>query len=95
MKYCAIRKIGLLNEIGVFMSDLDKWVLHGDEMRRPLLVNPKLGGSSKLVIVGGGLSGLCCAYRIAKKRPDVEVIIHEQSSNLGGVISTWKEEDWI
>ena len=77
------------------MSDLDKWVLHGDEMRRPLLVNPKLGESSKLVIVGGGLSGLCCAYRIAKKRPDVEVIIHEQSSLLGGVISTWKEDDWI
>ena len=95
MKYCATRKIGLLNEIGISMSDLDKWVLHGDEMRRPLLVNPKLGKSSKLVIVGGGLSGLCCAYRIAKKRPDVEVIIHEQSSLLGGVISTWKEDDWI
>ncbi len=77
------------------MSNLDEWVLHGEEMRRPLLVHPNLGKSSKLVIVGGGLSGLCCAYRIGKKRPDVEVIIHEKSSDLGGVITTWKEDDWI
>ena len=66
------------------MSDLDSWILHGDEMRRPFLVNPKLAESSKLVIVGGGLSGLCCAYRIAIKRPDLEIIIHEKSSTLGG-----------
>ena len=77
------------------MSDLDSWVLHGDEMRRPFLVNPKVAQSSKLVIVGGGLSGLCCAYRIAKKRPDIEIIIHEKSEKLGGVISTWKEDGWI
>ena len=45
--------------------------------------------------MGGGLSGLCCAYRIAMKRPDLEIIIHEKSSTLGGVIATWKEDDWI
>ena len=56
------------------MSDLDKWILHGDEMRRPFLANSKLSESSKLVIVGGGLSGLSCAFRIAKKRPDIEII---------------------
>ena len=76
------------------MSDLDSWILHGDEMRRPFLVNPKLAESSKLVIVGGGLSGLCCAYRIAMKRTDLEIIIHEKSSTLGGVIATWKEDGW-
>ena len=48
------------------MTSLDEWVLHGDEMRRTLLVNPKIIESTKLVIVGAGLSGLCCAYRIAK-----------------------------
>ena len=72
------------------MSDLDSWILHGDEMRRPFLVNPKLAESSKLVIVGGGLSGLCCAYRIAMKRTDLEIIIHEKSSTLGGA----KEDGW-
>ena len=77
------------------MSNLDEWVLHGDEMRRPLLVNPKISESSKLVIVGAGLSGLCCAYRIAKKRPDIEIIVHEKSSQLGGVIATWKEDEWV
>ncbi len=77
------------------MSNLDEWVLHGDEMRRPLLVNPKISKSSKLVIVGAGLSGLCCAYRIAKKRPDLEIIVHEKSSRLGGVIATWKEDEWL
>ena len=58
------------------MTSLDEWVLHGDEMRRPLLVNPKISESTKLVIVGAGLRGLCCAYRIAKKRPDLEIILH-------------------
>ena len=77
------------------MTSLDEWVLHGDEMRRPLLVNPKISESTKLVIVGAGLSGLCCAYRIAKKRPDLEIILHEKSSRHGGVISTWKENEWL
>ena len=40
------------------------------KMRRPLLVTDDVSSSEKIVIVGGGLSGLCCAYRIAKKRPD-------------------------
>ena len=48
-----------------------------------------------MVIVGGGLSGLCCAYRIAQKRPDISVVIHERSNRLGGVINTWQEGEWI
>jgi len=76
------------------MSDLESWVLHGDEMRRPLLVHPKFAESAKIVIVGAGLSGLCCAYRIGKKRPDLEIILHEESDRIGGVISTWKEGEW-
>ena len=30
---------------GVNMSTIEQWVKHGDEMRRPLLVHPKLGDS--------------------------------------------------
>lgn len=63
-------------------------------MRRPLLVHPKFAESAKIVIVGAGLSGLCCAYRIGKKRPDLEIILHEESDRIGGVISTWKEGEW-
>lgn len=76
------------------MIAVESWVLFGEEMRRPLLVHPKLGESSTVVVVGGGLSGMCCAYRIAEKRPDVQVIIQEQGDRLGGVISTWKEGEW-
>ena len=77
------------------MSNLESWVIHGDEMRRPLLVSKKFAESKKIIIVGAGLSGLCCAYRIAKKRPDVEIILHEKSDQIGGVITTWKEGEWI
>ena len=77
------------------MSDLENWVLHGDEMRRPLLVHPKFAESNKIVIVGAGLSGLCSAYRIAKKRPDLHIIIHEKSDKTGGVIATWKQDEWV
>ena len=38
-------------------------------------------------------NGLC--YRIAKKRPDIDVIIHEKSNRLGGVIATWQDGEWI
>lgn len=77
------------------MSNLESWVRYGDEMRRPLLISGNFAQSSKIVIVGGGLSGLCCAYRIATKRPDLEIIIHEKSSELGGVIGTWQQDEWI
>ncbi len=77
------------------MSDLESWILHGEEMRRPLIFHPELKKSSKLIIVGGGLSGLCCAYRVAKKRPDLEIIIHEKTKNVGGVISTWRSDGWV
>ena len=67
----------------VNMSTIEQWVKHGDEMRRPLLVHPKLGDSQTVIIVGGGLSGMCCAYQIAIKRPDVNVVVIEQSNRLG------------
>ena len=77
------------------MPSLESWIKHGEELRRPLIANTKLGDSEKVVIVGGGLSGLCCAYRIAQKRPDISVVIHERSNRLGGVINTWQEGEWI
>ena len=77
------------------MTDLESWINYGDEMRRPLLITPELANSSKVVIVGGGLSGMCIAYRLSRKRPDLEIILLEQKDSLGGVISTWKEDEWI
>lgn len=77
------------------MADLHNWVRHGDEMRRPLLTNVDLPKAEKLVIVGGGLSGLCCALRIAEKRPDLPILLVEKSAKLGGVIATWQKDEWI
>jgi len=77
------------------MADLQNWIRHGDEMRRPLLANSDLPKAEKLVIVGGGLSGLCCALRIAEKRPDLPILLVEKSAELGGVIATWQEDEWI
>ena len=77
------------------MSDVASWTRHGVEMRRPLFVKDSLSQSEKVVIVGGGLSGMCNAFRIAQKSPNVEVILIEKSERLGGVISTWSENDWV
>jgi len=77
------------------MTDLESWINYGDEMRRPLLITPELANSSKVVIVGGGLSGMCIAFRLSRKRPDLEIILLEQKDSLGGVISTWKDNEWI
>ena len=77
------------------MADLESWINYGDEMRRPLLINPELVNSSKIVIVGGGLSGMCCAFRLAQKRPDLEIILLEKKESLGGVISTWESGEWL
>ena len=77
------------------MHDLKDWVRHGDEIRRPLLVNPELSKKNKIIIVGGGLSGLCAAFRISEKFPNKEIIILEKTRKLGGVIHTWIKDEWI
>ena len=52
------------------MTELQDWIQHGAEMRRPLLANPELKEQEKIVIIGGGLSGLCTAFRLGQKYPD-------------------------
>jgi len=77
------------------LYSLEDWVRFGDELRRPLLVGPNLSTSTKLCIVGAGLSGLSIAYRIASKRPDVEIKILERTDRCGGTIETWSEGEWL
>ena len=64
------------------MNNLQDWIRHGEEMRRPLLVNHNLSKAEKIIIVGAGLSGLCTAFRIAEKRPDLEIIIIEKEIKI-------------
>jgi oxygen-dependent protoporphyrinogen oxidase len=42
----------------------------------------------KVVIVGGGISGLALAYRLEQRAPDVEVTVLEQQTRVGGKIGT-------
>ena len=77
------------------LHSLEDWIRFGDELRRPLLIGPNLSKSTKLCIVGAGLSGLTIAYRIASKRPDLEIKILEATERCGGTIETWSEGDWL
>ena len=42
----------------------------------------------RVVIVGGGISGLALAYRLEQRASDAEVILLEERSHLGGTIGT-------
>jgi len=70
------------------MDEVEDWIRHGAEMRRPLLAHFELKNHQHITIVGGGLSGLCAAYRIADRFPEKQVVLIEKSSRLGGVIET-------
>ena len=67
---------------GVF--SVDEWTRYGDELRRPLMVADGLTKTNTVMVVGAGLSGLCVAYRLAMKRPDVQVELLEKSDRCGG-----------
>ncbi len=56
----------------------------------------KPAGNSKVpstVIIGGGISGLACAYELLKANPRMRVCIIEKNDRAGGVINTIKEHD--
>jgi protoporphyrinogen oxidase/cytochrome b involved in lipid metabolism len=42
-----------------------------------------------IIIIGGGISGLYCAYNLLKKDKNLKVLVLEKNSNLGGRISTF------
>ncbi|HII20384.1 MAG TPA: FAD-dependent oxidoreductase, partial [Candidatus Poseidonia sp.] len=78
---------------GVFSED--EWTRYGDELRRPLMVADGLTKANKITVVGAGLSGLCVAYRLAMKRPEVQVELLEKSDRCGGTIETWNQGEWV
>ncbi len=46
---------------------------------------------SRVVVIGGGLSGLAAAYRIRQRLPNLEVAVLESASRPGG--NVWTEHD--
>ncbi len=49
----------------------------------------------KVVVVGGGISGLTAAFSLLKADPDADVTILESTGRIGGVISTLFDEDCV
>ena len=47
---------------------------------------------ARVVVIGGGVSGLTVAYRLQQLRPDVEITLLEQSPRVGGVVGTIERE---
>ena len=43
---------------------------------------------ARVVIVGGGITGLAAAHRIHRDHPDVEVVVLEAGERPGGLVST-------
>ena len=54
-----------------------------------------VGSSSKVAIIGGGLSGLACAKYLVDAGH--EPVVYEARDVLGGKVSAWQDEDgdWI
>jgi oxygen-dependent protoporphyrinogen oxidase len=49
----------------------------------------------RVAVVGGGITGLTAAYRMATQRADVEVLLLERSARLGGNIRTDRIDDFL
>ena len=77
------------------MFSQDEWIRYGDELRRPLMLANGLSDATTVMVVGGGLSGLCIAYRLASKRPDLQIELIEKSDRLGGTVETWSNGEWL
>ncbi len=51
--------------------------------------------STRVAIVGGGLSGLATAVQLRREMPDVSITLFESSARLGGVIDTHRHGDFL
>lgn len=52
-----------------------------------------MAGTNRVVVIGGGISGLTCAHRL--KRQGVDVTLLESSSHAGGLIGTVQQNGFL
>ena len=53
------------------------------------------GDQPRIVIIGGGISGLAAAYRVTTRLPQAEVMLLEQDTRLGGKIVTEQRDGFL
>ena len=51
--------------------------------------------SDRIVIIGGGISGLAAAHRVLELNPAAQVTILEASNKLGGTIQTEQRDGFL
>lgn len=44
--------------------------------------------TSRIAVVGGGVTGLAAAYELRAQAPDAEIVVHEAGSRVGGKVGT-------
>lgn len=49
----------------------------------------------RIAIVGGGITGLAAAHRVATLAPDVEVALFEASDRVGGILQTDRRDGYL
>ena len=49
----------------------------------------------RFAVIGGGISGLTAAYRLTKLLPQSSVEVFEATNQLGGVLSTLKQDELL
>lgn len=49
----------------------------------------------KVLVLGGGISGLSAAWALSRKFPNAQITLLEKSSRLGGVIETKREGEFL
>lgn len=49
----------------------------------------------RLLIVGGGISGLAAAHAARLEYPELEIVLLEKSDNVGGKASTFQQDGWL
>lgn len=64
------------------------WELFTDDMEVAVTRVHNLQPGEKLVIIGGGISGLSTAWFIARSRPDIKIELVEASDRFGGCMNS-------